>query len=224
MQKKTIPLRGMHCRSCEITLTRVLQSIPGITHADVSATKHRATITYDGVFPESEIAFSVHGAGYEVGSASIVPLVSRDSRTYTELLLAAAIGGALFLWLSLFGVFNLSFAFPERPPLSVVVLIGLAAGISTCMALIGGLVLGISSRFAEMHPEASGRARFQQPRRPSGFCRNHSARQSGRADWVYAGRAARPGAFGPERRRVGRAKNRHSDRSAAHTVTPAACV
>jgi sulfite exporter TauE/SafE len=71
-----------------------------------------------------------------------------------------AIGGALFLWLSLFGVFNLSFAFPERPPLSVVLLIGLAAGISTCMALIGGLVLGISSRFAEMHPEASGRARF----------------------------------------------------------------
>ena len=42
----------------------------------------------------------------------------------------------------------------------VVFLLGLTAGISTCMALIGGLVLGISTRFAEKHPHLSGKNKF----------------------------------------------------------------
>ncbi len=43
---------------------------------------------------------------------------------------------------------------------SVVFLLGLTAGISTCMALIGGLVLGLSTRFAEKHPHLSGKNKF----------------------------------------------------------------
>jgi len=42
----------------------------------------------------------------------------------------------------------------------VVFLLGLTAGISTCMALIGGLVLGLSTRFAEKHPHLSGKNKF----------------------------------------------------------------
>lgn len=42
----------------------------------------------------------------------------------------------------------------------VVFLLGLTAGISTCMALIGGLVLGVSTRFAEKHPHLSGKSKF----------------------------------------------------------------
>ena len=42
----------------------------------------------------------------------------------------------------------------------VVFLLGLTAGISTCMALIGGLVLGISTRYAEKHPHLSGKSKF----------------------------------------------------------------
>ena len=39
--------------------------------------------------------------------------------------------------------------------------IGVIAGFSTCMALIGGLVLGLSARFAEKHPTATSIQKFR---------------------------------------------------------------
>jgi sulfite exporter TauE/SafE len=59
------------------------------------------------------------------------------------------------------GISNLNFQFSSTPSLLVVGLIGLAAGVSTCMALLGGLVLGISSRHAELHPEATVSQKFK---------------------------------------------------------------
>jgi len=38
----------------------------------------------------------------------------------------------------------------------VVILLGMTAGFSTCMALVGGLVLGFTARFREKHPEITG--------------------------------------------------------------------
>jgi sulfite exporter TauE/SafE len=45
--------------------------------------------------------------------------------------------------------------------LGVVFLIGLTAGLSSCMALVGGLVLGTASRFAEKHPAATAAEKFR---------------------------------------------------------------
>ncbi len=45
--------------------------------------------------------------------------------------------------------------------LAVVVVIGLAAGFSTCMALVGGLVLAVAARHAQQHPDASALARLR---------------------------------------------------------------
>ncbi|MEI6144712.1 MAG: sulfite exporter TauE/SafE family protein, partial [Candidatus Berkelbacteria bacterium] len=40
-------------------------------------------------------------------------------------------------------------------------LIGLTAGVSSCMAMVGGLILGISARYAEKHPEATSGEKFR---------------------------------------------------------------
>ena len=45
--------------------------------------------------------------------------------------------------------------------LALVVVLGLAAGFSTCMALVGGLVLAVSARHAEQHPGGSARQRMR---------------------------------------------------------------
>ena len=44
--------------------------------------------------------------------------------------------------------------------LTVVFLLGITAGLSTCMTLIGGLVLGISTKYAESHPSVSKLKKF----------------------------------------------------------------
>jgi uncharacterized protein len=48
----------------------------------------------------------------------------------------------------------------ESASFFVVLMVGLVAGVSTCMALVGGLVLGISARHAEAHPEISTKQKF----------------------------------------------------------------
>ncbi len=50
---------------------------------------------------------------------------------------------------------------PEKAGVSVALLVGLAAGFSTCLALVGGLVLGVSARYAEKHPEATPAQKFR---------------------------------------------------------------
>lgn len=41
-----------------------------------------------------------------------------------------------------------------------IILIGLVAGFSTCMALVGGLILGLSTKFAASHSDLTARQKF----------------------------------------------------------------
>ncbi|MDO8499579.1 MAG: sulfite exporter TauE/SafE family protein [bacterium] len=85
---------------------------------------------------------------------------SRNKKDYTDLLTAALI---LFIIYSVgrsLNLFNLNVnAAPTG--LLVALLVGLVAGVSTCMALVGGLVLGLSARHAELHPEATTMQKFR---------------------------------------------------------------
>jgi len=59
------------------------------------------------------------------------------------------------------GIFNIGgFASSNYSSLPVVFLVGLTAGVSTCMALVGGLVLGASARFAKQKPLATPWEKF----------------------------------------------------------------
>jgi len=49
----------------------------------------------------------------------------------------------------------------SNPGFGVVVLIGLVAGFSTCMALAGGLSLGLSAKFVGSHPTATAKEKFR---------------------------------------------------------------
>ena len=45
--------------------------------------------------------------------------------------------------------------------LAFVVLLGVAASLSTCMALVGGIVMGLSARHAALHPNATPAQRLR---------------------------------------------------------------
>jgi sulfite exporter TauE/SafE/plastocyanin domain-containing protein len=69
---------------------------------------------------------------------------------------------ALFYLAQALGIFELgSKAGSNYNSLPVVFFIGLTAGISTCMAIVGGLILGASARFAEKHPYATSLQKFK---------------------------------------------------------------
>jgi sulfite exporter TauE/SafE/copper chaperone CopZ len=151
----------MQCRSCEIILEENFKKIIGIGRAEVNHKTGIADLYYIGSQPtEEDIKRAVTNAGYKVGSPEKKPWISKDPKEYKNLLLASLILLLLYGSARLFGVFNISVN-TEKTGLLVVFAVGLVAGVSTCMALVGGLVLALSARHAELHPEATAMQKFR---------------------------------------------------------------
>jgi len=162
MNKKTIPIRGMHCASCEILVGEELKKIPGVVSVYVDQKKALAIIKYpDAVsINDRDIIKAIQEAGYEVGRKQKLPWISKTPSDYKDLARAAGILFVVYLLVKWFNVLNFDINSPNSG-VAVALLVGLVAGISTCMALIGGLVLGLAARHAEQHPEATSAQKFR---------------------------------------------------------------
>lgn len=160
MKKITVDISGMHCRSCEILVEGELKKISKIKSVLVNNRKGTAEIEYEGHLSPAEIERAVCCAGYRLGKEE-KPFFSRKSQDYKDLVLAIFIAIGVYLIIKSLGLFQISTASNNYSSLPVVFLIGLTAGISTCMALVGGLILGASAKYAEDHPSASTLQKFQ---------------------------------------------------------------
>ena len=158
-----LPIKGMHCRSCEILIEESLKELPHVKSVEVNYKDGEATIYHDGNVPEhSTLSKVVKEAGYEIGHSDELPLFSADKKEYANLGIAFLILLAIFLVLKGSGLMNINLnSSLSNPTWGLVVLIGLVAGFSTCMALVGGLVLGISTKYAASHPSATATQKFR---------------------------------------------------------------
>lgn len=161
MNKKVFPIRGMHCKSCEILTEEELAKVPGVKKADTDFRRGNATVFYEGEAPSSAaLADAIRRAGYEIGESKRA-WFSRDFSSYFETAAATVVVGVLYLIGRDQGWFSLSPGSAEElERLPGVFLAGLAAGLSTCMAIVGGMILAVSARFGEMHPEADAKRKF----------------------------------------------------------------
>lgn len=159
MNKITVPIKGMHCRSCEILVEGSLKKISGVTKAEVSYRTGKAEISYNALPASESILRAIKDAGYDVGRKGKLSWISKDKNDYLNLLKGVGILLVVFLIARGLGLFTLGVN-TQSTSLLVVLVVGLVAGISTCMALVGGLVLGLSARHAELHPEISAKQKF----------------------------------------------------------------
>ncbi len=158
-----IPIKGMHCRSCEILIEDSLKEVPQVKSVDISYKTGEAIVHYEGnTPPTSQIYKVITEAGYSVGVSDKLPLLSRDKKEYASLGIAFLFLMALYLVFRGLGLTNLNII-PDlsSPSWGLIILIGLVAGFSTCMALVGGLSLGLSTKFIENHPNATPTERFR---------------------------------------------------------------
>lgn len=161
MEKSTIHISGMHCRSCEILIEDELLKIPCVEKVAVSEKKGLAEIYYNGNLDKKRVENAVLEAGYTLGIDK-KPWFATDPKMYIDVLKAAIILFVLYSIANLLGIFDLASNFGgSYSSLSVVLIVGLTAGISTCMALVGGLILGISARFSEKHPGIDSVGKFK---------------------------------------------------------------
>ncbi len=165
MKQKTVQIEGMHCRSCEIMIKERLEELNGVTRAKVSLKNEAATISADQLPSDSEIAGAVQRAGYSVKGAQASDahpsFIAKDSAVYRDIMIGILLAVAVAV---IFAVNNFDiskFASSGSNLATTGLIIGLTAGISTCMALVGGLVLAISAKHAEQYPNATTTQRFR---------------------------------------------------------------
>ena len=161
MNKTTVHIKGMHCRSCEILIEDELLKIPGIKKCVVNHTSGTAEIYHEKRLNEQKVSKAIGEVGYEIGRDE-KPFFSKNIHDYLDLAAAAGIIFFVFLLINKIGLFRIVGSTSNNfGSLPIVLLIGLTAGFSTCMALVGGIILGASAKFAAKHPTATSLQKFK---------------------------------------------------------------
>ena len=143
-------IQGMHCKACVILTESELKDVPEIKN--VSAMLDDNTIEVTGDFDNLEpgqIALKLTSIlkphGYTVTVDKQINIIKwSDFRYALPIALAFII---LFIILQKLGIVNLINA--SKVSYSTAFMIGLIASVSSCMAVVGGLVLSMSASFAK---------------------------------------------------------------------------
>lgn len=146
MKTKILYIDGMHCSSCELIIKNELEKIPNICSADVSQKKNSVTIQYKNKINIPEINKALRNNNYRL-SENKPGTERKSSGTAISFLISALLITAFFL-LDKSEITNIAQASPASP-LTAFLFLGLVAGISSCAALVGGLVLSLSKKWDE---------------------------------------------------------------------------
>jgi len=146
----------MHCNACVLLVESELNNYPGVVHAKVSLDTN--SIEVIGNFKEKtdvEIArmlsISIKDNGYTLSTEKLT-----KNRPWSDFKIAIPLAisfAILFMLLQKIGLVNLVGG--SNVTYGTVFVIGIIASLSTCMAVVGGLVLSMSATFAKEGGTAS---------------------------------------------------------------------
>lgn len=153
----------MHCHSCELLIEQHIAKIKGVRSVNVHHTTGVADVSFDNdaVVDDTLIEHAVRTAGYRLGRQQPRAWITANANDWIEAFIALCIVFVLYLAANILGLSSLTANIGTQTGVWVALIVGLTAGVSTCAALVGGLVLGVSARYAELHPAATPTERFR---------------------------------------------------------------
>lgn len=142
----TFPVMGMTCRTCEVRIAKYVGKLPSVVGVQASAVKGQVTVETSGPVSAVSIERAINTAGYEIGRT---PWFVSDPKIWATAGIGVLLVAALAVIAEATRLGDLASGAGDlaQGGLVVALLLGLAAGVSTCMALVGGLVLGLSAAF-----------------------------------------------------------------------------
>jgi sulfite exporter TauE/SafE/copper chaperone CopZ len=142
--KQEFWVEGMHCAACELLIEKKLGAVPGVEKVDAKLGEKKVYIDADHILESEELSILVEKHGYK-----IVDGITSSKANWRDLGIAAIIASVivgLFLLIQKLGIVD--FLNADQITLPFVFFVGVIASLSTCMAVVGGLVLSISSNYA----------------------------------------------------------------------------
>jgi len=148
-QKYTFHVKGMHCQSCVLLIEEELKTNPAISSIEVDLKNCRAEVVGEfGEKTESEIASHLSSMIDKKGYEFTVEKEDRNKNwaDFKIVLPITLVVILIFFLLQKAGLVNLIGS--GNISYSTIFLIGIVASLSSCMAIVGGLLLSLSATFA----------------------------------------------------------------------------
>ena len=141
INKKTVHIKGMHCPSCELLITDKFKEMSNVTEVKSDFKKQEAEVYFSGHLDQDIVNKKIQAFGYEI--------VERENNYDDKKSLGKKIFEALLITIGLFLVYLIAKEINIIPTINItgnlnlitVLLLGLVASISTCMATSGALFL-----------------------------------------------------------------------------------
>lgn len=150
MKTYTLHVSGMHCTACPVLIESELADLPEVSHAHASLKHNSVEVTGD--FGDKtlehvarDLTTVVKPHGYTLSAEK-----QRHSVKWQDFTLAIPIAAgfiAIYVILQKLGIVNL--VTTSNVTYGTAFVIGGIASVSTCMAVVGGLVLSMSANFAK---------------------------------------------------------------------------
>jgi len=154
----TVSVAGMTCAACERRIAKALTALPGVISATASTRKGTASLIATSQASRASIDKTISDLGYGLGRS---PWLNRDPQIWRSAGVAAVFV-AVLVWVVGAGDLTGRLGDLSTGGLLLVLALGLAAGVSTCMAMVGGIVLAISASAAGRAAAKGAEARTSQ--------------------------------------------------------------
>ena len=160
MQQKIFYIHGMHCASCEILIEKKLLAIYGVKAVDASTAKGQVVVEFDGSLPGVEKLNKMFREEkyifYEL------PTVDKETANSFKIWFLVGLIIIFFLYFNKLGL-NSWISVNADSSLPAFFFFGLLAGLSSCAALVGGLILSMSKQWASLYQKGTEDSNKTQP-------------------------------------------------------------
>ncbi len=150
MNKHVFHVSGTHCASCKIYIEDVLGELAFVRNVRVDLKKETVEIEMDGVRGTEALVQiltdKIKSSGYALSLEKTIQEKQPDGVIWKAVPIGLAFL-ALFFLLQKSGILNLGIGGRTTPITSF--LIGLIASVSSCLAIVGGLVLSLSAKVSQ---------------------------------------------------------------------------
>lgn len=164
-KKVRFKINGMHCASCEVLIEQKFKELPGVEKVTVNHANGRADLICTKEPDIRKLQALVKEDGYTVsswqdGNRTAAAAVTLKSPEYAQIGWMFLTVVALYYVLKQFD-FLPSISVSEHMSYGLIFLIGVFAAVSSCIAVVGGLLLGLAAKYNESHPDLTGLQRLK---------------------------------------------------------------
>ena len=140
---------GMHCPACELVVEKKIEKLKIVRNVNAVLKDKKVYLETKTVVSTDELLKEINDLikphGYEISTARIKHKINFRDLAIGFGIAAVIVG--IFFFMQKLGIANILGG--KSMSLALVFLIGVVASLSSCMALVGGLVLSISSSYAK---------------------------------------------------------------------------